>query len=55
MTGPWWRALPGSASDDLTELTRRVDVLATDIAEDVSLTPRSEELVANGNDESAAN
>jgi hypothetical protein len=33
-------------SNDLTELARRVDVLATDIAEDVSLAARSEELVA---------
>jgi hypothetical protein len=46
VSGPWWGVLPGAVSDDLEGLARRVDVVAADIAEDVSLTARSEELVA---------
>ena len=46
MSGPWWRVLPGSVSADLEGLAQRVDVVAEDIAEDVSLMARSEELVA---------
>ena len=46
MTGPWWGSLPGAASHDLAGLARRVDVIADDIAEDVSLAARTEELVA---------
>jgi len=45
VTGPWWGSLPGAASHDLAGLARRVDVIAADIAEDVSLAARTAELV----------
>ena len=46
MSGPWWGALPGAASDELEGLARRVEVIAADIAEDTSLMAGSEALVA---------